>query len=231
MWPFFYLANTEWEQKRSQETNWEGEEEEDLGWTQEASQYWSPEWGQTEVWHQHAGLHKPFHKGRTLKMAFVSSDCFIIREKASELWERLMELEADKFDFSEKLKRQKYDVSQLTQSKISRDVRTLISYTKGPLAPPAGHVRCLRSLKCSENVCVFADKPASCSCSGPPEVSVTSNVSPFGISLFYCQCHFTRRSQRWLPFEFIHEWISHFTLFDTVVSDLASCAWKLNYVL
>lgn len=120
MCPFLYLANTEWEQKRSQETNWEGEEEEDLGWTQEASQYWSPEWGKTEVWHQHAGLHKPFHKGPT----FVSSDSFIIREKANELWQRLMELEADKFDFSEKLKRQKYDVSQLTQSKIS--------YIKGP---------------------------------------------------------------------------------------------------
>lgn len=38
----------------------------------------------------------------------------VFREKANELWERLMELEADKFDFSEKLKRQKYDVSPLT---------------------------------------------------------------------------------------------------------------------
>lgn len=35
----------------------------------------------------------------------------MFREKANELWQRLMELEADKFDFSEKLKRQKYDVS------------------------------------------------------------------------------------------------------------------------
>ncbi|XP_056907027.1 troponin T2d, cardiac [Takifugu flavidus] len=36
-----------------------------------------------------------------------------LKEKASELWQRLMELEADKFDFSEKLKRQKYDINQL----------------------------------------------------------------------------------------------------------------------
>lgn len=38
----------------------------------------------------------------------------VFREKANELWQWLMELEADKFDFSEKLKRQKYDVSHLT---------------------------------------------------------------------------------------------------------------------
>lgn len=41
----------------------------------------------------------------------LSSICSVFREKANELWQRLMELEADKFDFSEKLKRQKYDVS------------------------------------------------------------------------------------------------------------------------
>lgn len=52
-------------------------------------------------------------KGR-LKMASAPSAVF--REKASELWQRLMELEADKFDFSEKLKRQKYDVSQRSRS-------------------------------------------------------------------------------------------------------------------
>lgn len=33
------------------------------------------------------------------------------REKASELWQWMMQLEAEKFDLSEKLKRQKYDVS------------------------------------------------------------------------------------------------------------------------
>lgn len=38
----------------------------------------------------------------------------MFREKANELWQWLIELEADKFDFSEKLKRQKYDVSHLT---------------------------------------------------------------------------------------------------------------------
>lgn len=35
------------------------------------------------------------------------------REKASEMWQRMMELEAEKFDLSEKLKKQKYDVSHL----------------------------------------------------------------------------------------------------------------------
>lgn len=36
---------------------------------------------------------------------------FYFRDKAKELWESLMGLEAEKFDLSEKLKRQKYDVS------------------------------------------------------------------------------------------------------------------------
>ena len=35
------------------------------------------------------------------------------REKASEMWQWMMELEAEKFDLSEKLKRQKYDVSDI----------------------------------------------------------------------------------------------------------------------
>lgn len=33
------------------------------------------------------------------------------RDKAKELWETLHQLETDKFEFGEKLKRQKYDVS------------------------------------------------------------------------------------------------------------------------
>lgn len=37
----------------------------------------------------------------------------LIREKAKELWQWLMTLEAEKFDLMEKLKRQKYDVSTL----------------------------------------------------------------------------------------------------------------------
>ncbi|TKS73664.1 Troponin T, cardiac muscle [Collichthys lucidus] len=36
-----------------------------------------------------------------------------LKEKASELWNWLMGLEAEKFDLSEKLKRQKYDINQL----------------------------------------------------------------------------------------------------------------------
>lgn len=52
----------------------------------------------------------------------------VFREKASELWQRLMELEADKFDFSEKLKRQKYDVSHRSRSSLPiRVVRKLLA--------------------------------------------------------------------------------------------------------
>lgn len=40
----------------------------------------------------------------------------MIREKANELWQWLMGLEAEKFDLSEKLKRQKYDVSDATRA-------------------------------------------------------------------------------------------------------------------
>uniref|UniRef100_A0A3P9MEA4 Troponin T2d, cardiac n=1 Tax=Oryzias latipes TaxID=8090 RepID=A0A3P9MEA4_ORYLA len=36
-----------------------------------------------------------------------------LREKVGELWQWLMGLEAEKFDLSEKLKRQKYDINQL----------------------------------------------------------------------------------------------------------------------
>ncbi|KAM6926150.1 troponin T2d, cardiac [Lycodopsis pacificus] len=36
-----------------------------------------------------------------------------LKEKASELWQWLMGLEAEKFDLGEKLKRQKYDIHQL----------------------------------------------------------------------------------------------------------------------
>uniref|UniRef100_UPI0037E8BA12 troponin T2e, cardiac isoform X2 n=1 Tax=Semicossyphus pulcher TaxID=241346 RepID=UPI0037E8BA12 len=36
-----------------------------------------------------------------------------VKEKANELWQWLMTLEAEKFDLSEKLKKQKYDINQL----------------------------------------------------------------------------------------------------------------------
>ncbi|KAM6984799.1 troponin T, cardiac muscle-like [Aplochiton taeniatus] len=36
-----------------------------------------------------------------------------LKEKANELWQWMLELEAEKFDLSEKLKKQKYDVNQL----------------------------------------------------------------------------------------------------------------------
>lgn len=37
------------------------------------------------------------------------------RDKAKELWDTLYQLETDKFEFGEKLKRQKYDVSPVIQ--------------------------------------------------------------------------------------------------------------------
>merc|ERR1711931_58204 len=36
-----------------------------------------------------------------------------LRDKATEMWNWMMELEAEKFDFTEKLKLQKYDINQL----------------------------------------------------------------------------------------------------------------------
>uniref|UniRef100_A0A3B3SGF3 Troponin T2d, cardiac n=1 Tax=Paramormyrops kingsleyae TaxID=1676925 RepID=A0A3B3SGF3_9TELE len=36
-----------------------------------------------------------------------------LKEKATELWQWMMQLEAEKFDLTEKLKRQKYDITQL----------------------------------------------------------------------------------------------------------------------
>lgn len=52
-----------------------------------------------------------------LKDFIMTCVCFVCREKASELWQWLMGLEAEKFDLSEKLKRQKYDVSHPARSR------------------------------------------------------------------------------------------------------------------
>uniref|UniRef100_A0A3Q0R004 Troponin T2d, cardiac n=1 Tax=Amphilophus citrinellus TaxID=61819 RepID=A0A3Q0R004_AMPCI len=43
-----------------------------------------------------------------------------LKDKAKELWQSLMGLEAEKFDLSEKLKRQKYDVTISTFIKLAR---------------------------------------------------------------------------------------------------------------
>ncbi len=51
-----------------------------------------------------------------LKDCIVTFACSVFREKAGELWQWLKGLEAEKFDLSEKLKRQKYDVSHPTHS-------------------------------------------------------------------------------------------------------------------
>lgn len=39
-----------------------------------------------------------------------------LRDKAKELWDTLYQLELDKYEFGEKLKRQKYDVSEAPQA-------------------------------------------------------------------------------------------------------------------
>lgn len=50
----------------------------------------------------------------------------MIREKANELWQWLMGLEAEKFDLSEKLKRQKYDVSDATRAQTLSGVSAVL---------------------------------------------------------------------------------------------------------
>lgn len=48
---------------------------------------------------------------RALPAGAQLPDLAASRDKAKELWDTLYQLETDKYDFSEKLKRQKYDVS------------------------------------------------------------------------------------------------------------------------
>ncbi|XP_044041561.1 troponin T2e, cardiac isoform X5 [Siniperca chuatsi] len=49
-----------------------------------------------------------------------------VKEKANELWQWLMTLEAEKFDLTEKLKRQKYDINVL-QTRINEQQKLSIS--------------------------------------------------------------------------------------------------------
>lgn len=51
----------------------------------------------------------------TVLCVFLKLFLLLQREKAGELWQWLMTLEAEKFDLSEQLKRQKYDVSALSE--------------------------------------------------------------------------------------------------------------------
>ncbi|XP_042367409.1 troponin T2e, cardiac [Plectropomus leopardus] len=53
-----------------------------------------------------------------------------VKEKASELWQWLMTLEAEKFDLSEKLKRQKYDINVL-QTRINEQQKFAKGRGKG----------------------------------------------------------------------------------------------------
>lgn len=48
------------------------------------------------------------HNAFCVNLTTCVSGC---RDKANELWQWLMQLEAEKYDLNEKLKRQKYDVS------------------------------------------------------------------------------------------------------------------------
>lgn len=67
---------------------------------------------------------------KVLDPAFVASPHQTLlfsssRDKAKELWDTLYQLETDKFEFGEKLKRQKYDVSPGISG--SRACRVLLS--------------------------------------------------------------------------------------------------------
>ncbi|KAM9704995.1 troponin T2e, cardiac isoform 3-T3 [Menidia menidia] len=53
-----------------------------------------------------------------------------VKEKASELWQWLMSLEAEKFDLTEQLKRQKYDINML-QARISEQQKFAKGRGKG----------------------------------------------------------------------------------------------------
>ncbi|XP_016299659.1 troponin T, slow skeletal muscle-like isoform X6 [Sinocyclocheilus anshuiensis] len=53
-----------------------------------------------------------------------------LKEKASELWQWMMQLEAEKFELSEKLKRQKYDINVL-QTRISEQQKFAKGRGKG----------------------------------------------------------------------------------------------------
>uniref|UniRef100_A0A672KA72 Troponin T, cardiac muscle isoforms-like n=1 Tax=Sinocyclocheilus grahami TaxID=75366 RepID=A0A672KA72_SINGR len=81
----------------------------------------------TNMTHQYGGIQQKGRKGakkqterekkkkilaerrKPINIDHLSEDK--LKEKASELWQWMMQLEAEKFDLSEKLKRQKYDVS------------------------------------------------------------------------------------------------------------------------
>uniref|UniRef100_A0A672HIL4 Troponin T2e, cardiac n=1 Tax=Salarias fasciatus TaxID=181472 RepID=A0A672HIL4_SALFA len=52
----------------------------------------------------------------------LNIEMFLHREKANELWQWLFTLEAEKFDLTERLKRQKYDISLLQIKKKRRVV-------------------------------------------------------------------------------------------------------------
>lgn len=39
-----------------------------------------------------------------------------LRERAKEIWECIYQLESEKFDLTEKMKRQKYEVNQLAEN-------------------------------------------------------------------------------------------------------------------
>lgn len=53
------------------------------------------------------------HKGAVKYNLQQINWCVPHREKATELWQWLMELEGEKFDLSERLKKQKYEVREL----------------------------------------------------------------------------------------------------------------------
>ncbi|XP_054481053.1 troponin T2e, cardiac [Anoplopoma fimbria] len=65
---------------------------------------------------------------KTLNIEHLNEDK--VKEKASELWQWLMTLEAEKFDLSEKLKKQKYEINVL-QSRINEQQKFAKGRGKG----------------------------------------------------------------------------------------------------
>lgn len=63
-------------------------------------------------------------------------DAATSRDKAKELWDTLYQLETDKYDFAEKLKRQKYDVSAATRA------TPVLSSSRAHVPPPGPRGPC-----------------------------------------------------------------------------------------
>ncbi|TRY90863.1 hypothetical protein DNTS_020883 [Danionella cerebrum] len=76
-----------------------------------------------------------------------------LKEKANEMWQWMMQLEAEKFDLSEKLKRQKYDMNVL-QTRINEQQKFAKGRGKGKVA---GRLRCSQETTLFLLECLLSD--------------------------------------------------------------------------